>query len=153
MPDTGCPAQGGENAPPAGLPFVEIRLKTSASDAPTSLHVARQPILDERGHVFGYELLCRHALGATSCVADGDLASASVLTGAVLDLGLETLTNGRRAFLNVTRPLLLGDLDTLIPPDGVVIELLESVAIDDDVIDTCRDLRRKGYQLALDDFV
>ena len=48
-----------------------------------------------------------------SCVADGDLASASVLTGAVLDLGLDTLTNGRPAFLNVTRPLLLGKLDTL----------------------------------------
>jgi EAL and modified HD-GYP domain-containing signal transduction protein len=115
--------------------------------------VARQPILDERGRVFGYELLYRHAAGATACIADGDHASARVLTGAVLDLGLDTLTNGRRAFLNVTRPLLLGELDTLIPPDGVVIELLESVEIDDKVIDTCRGLRAKGYQLALDDFV
>ena len=96
--------------------MVEIPLNASASDAPMSVYVARQPILDERGRVFGYELLYRHAPGATSCVADGDLASASVLTGAVLDLGLETLTNGRQAFLNVTRPLLLGELDTLIPP-------------------------------------
>ena len=132
---------------------MEIHLNTSASDTPTSLHVARQPILDERGRVFGYELLYRHALGATTCTADGDFASASVLTSAILDLGLETLTNGRQAFLNVTRALLLGKLDTLIPPDGVVIELLESVEIDHEVIDTCRDLRSRGYQLALDDFV
>ena len=103
--------------------------------------------------MFGYELLYRHALGATTCTADGDFASASVLTSAILDLGLETLTNGRQAFLNVTRALLLGKLDTLIPPDGVVIELLESVEIDHEVIDTCRDLRSRGYQLALDDFV
>jgi EAL and modified HD-GYP domain-containing signal transduction protein len=124
----------------------------SASDTPTTFYVARQPILDERGRVFGYELLYRDALDATTCVADGDLASARVLTGAVLDLGLDTLTSGRLAFLNVTRPLLLGKLDTLIPPDGVVIELLETVAIDDDVIGTCRDLRARGYALALDDF-
>ena len=91
--------------------------------------------------MFGYELLYRHALGATTCTADGDFASASVLTSAILDLGLETLTNGRQAFLNVTRALLLGKLDTLIPPHGVVIELLESVEIDHEVIDTCRDLR------------
>ena len=105
---------------------MEIPLKTSTSDAPRSLYVARQPILDERGRVFGYELLYRHSAGATACVADGDVASASVLTSAILDLGLETLTNGRQAFFNVTRPLLLGKLDTLIPPDGVVIELLRA---------------------------
>ena len=125
----------------------------ATSDDSTTFYVARQPILDERGRVFGYELLYRHAAGATTCTADGDLASARVLTGAVLDLGLETLTSGRQAFLNVTRPLLLGQLDTLIPPEGVVIELLESVAVDEQVIETCRGLRAKGYQLALDDFV
>jgi EAL and modified HD-GYP domain-containing signal transduction protein len=133
---------------------VEISVNApSASDTPTTFYVARQPILDERGRVFGYELLYRHAAEATACVADGDLASARVLTGAVLDLGLETLTSGRQAFLNVTRPLLLSQIDSLIPPDGVVIELLESVEIDEDVIATCRDLRANGYQLALDDFV
>ena len=153
MADTGCPAPSAGNRIACRLPVVEIPLNASTSDPSASIYVARQPILDERGRVFGYELLYRHAPGATSCVADGDLASASVLTGAVLDLGLETLTNGRQAFLNVTRPLLLGKLDTLIPPEGVVIELLETVAIDDEVIGICRDLRANGYQLALDDFV
>ena len=127
-------------------------LPEQASDS-QALHVARQPILDERGRVFGYELLYRHAPGDTACTANGDLASARVLTGALLDLGLETLTGGRHAFLNVTRPLLLGDIDTLVPPHGVVIELLESVEIDQEVIDVCRDLHARGYRLALDDFV
>src|SRR5262245_29990469 len=94
-----------------------------------TLHVARQPILDERGRVFGYELLYRGSAGDVSCIADGDLASARVLTSAVLDLGLDTLTSGRLAFLNVTRPLLLGQIDTLVPAQGVVLELLETVAV------------------------
>jgi EAL and modified HD-GYP domain-containing signal transduction protein len=118
-----------------------------------TLHVARQPILDDRGRVFGYELLYRHAAGDVACTADGDLASARVLTGALLDLGLDTLTSGRLAFLNVTRPLLLGQIDTLLPHNGVVIELLESVDVDKEVIEVCRDLRIRGYRLALDDFV
>ena len=123
-----------------------------ASDS-QALHVARQPILDERGRVFGYELLYRQAPGDTACTANGDLASARVLTGAVLDLGLDTLTCGRFAFLNLTRSLLLSHIDTLVPPDGVVLELLESVEIDREVIDVCRDLHARGYRLALDDFV
>lgn len=120
---------------------------------PATVYVARQPILDDRGRVFGYELLYRHAIDATSCIADGDRASARVLTGAVLDLGLDTLTNGRHAFLNVTRPLVLDTIDSLVPPDGVVIELLESIDIDQPLIDACRNLQARGYRLALDDFV
>jgi EAL and modified HD-GYP domain-containing signal transduction protein len=118
-----------------------------------TVHIARQPILDERGRVFGYELLYRQAAQDVSCTADGDLASARVLTEAILDLGLDTLTSGRYAFLNVTRPLLLGKLDTLIPPEGVVIELLESLTVDKEVIDVSRHLHGRGYRLALDDFV
>jgi len=118
-----------------------------------TLHIARQPILDERGRVFGYELLYRHAAHDSACSADGDLASARVLTEAILDLGLDTLTSGHQAFLNVTRPLLLGKLDSLVQPDGVVLEVLESVAVDNEVIDVCRHLHARGYRLALDDFV
>jgi c-di-GMP-related signal transduction protein len=121
--------------------------------ADTALYVARQPILDERGRVFGYELLYRGAPGDTACTIDGNLASARVLTGALLDVGLETLTNGHRAFLNVTRALLLGHIDRLVQPDGIVIELLESVEVDQEVVEACRELRAKGYRLALDDFV
>jgi len=38
---------------------------------------------------------------------EGDVAGASVLTGAVLDLRLDALTDGRTAFINVTRSMLL----------------------------------------------
>jgi EAL and modified HD-GYP domain-containing signal transduction protein len=49
--------------------------------------------------------------------------------------------------------LLVGDLAFLMPPDSLVIEVLESVEADDEVISACRKLRSKGYLLALDDFV
>jgi c-di-GMP-related signal transduction protein len=119
----------------------------------TALYVARQPILDEYGRVFGYELLYRGARDATSCSVESNLASASVLTSAVLDLGLETLTGGRPAFLNVTASLVIDRIDALVPPGAVVLELLETIDVTPELIDACRTLRLKGYQLALDDFV
>lgn len=115
-------------------------------------YVARQPILDASGQVFGYELLYRAAADAVSCQDPRDLAAARVLNDAVLTLGLDTLTGGRRAFINITRHMLLSDLATVLSPETVVIEVLENVGVDDEVIAACRRLRERGYALALDDF-
>jgi EAL and modified HD-GYP domain-containing signal transduction protein len=117
------------------------------------VYVARQPILDLNERVFGYELLYRQEATDSVCVGDSDTASASVFTGALLDLGLDTVTGGRQAFLNLSRPLLLGHIDRMVPPDEIVVEVLETITIDDDVIEACRALHAKGYRLALDDFV
>ena len=117
------------------------------------VHVARQPILDVKGQVFGYELLYRATQTDTSCTAEGDLASARVLTDAVLEVGLDTLTGGRPAFLNLTKPLITSKVATLLPKTAAVFELREDVEVDDTVIEACRDLHARGYRLALDDFV
>jgi len=129
-------------------------MQTAETIVPRAMvHMARQPILDGHGSVFGYELLYRGAVGDTSCTADGDLASARVLTDAVLEVGLDTLTSGRPAFLNLTRPLIIQRVATLLPASAAVYEIREDVVIDDDVFEACRELHERGYRLALDDFV
>jgi EAL and modified HD-GYP domain-containing signal transduction protein len=125
----------------------------TASEPSTALYVARQPILDEGGRVFGYELLYRSAPGAASCSLESHLASATVLTNAVLDIGLDTLTSGRVAFLNVTAPLVIKQIDAIVPPGNVVLELLETIDVSPELTEACQKLRAKGYQFALDDFV
>jgi EAL and modified HD-GYP domain-containing signal transduction protein len=115
-------------------------------------YVARQPILDASGRVFGYELLYRAEADAVSCVDSRDLAAARVLSDSMLTLGLETLTGGRKAFINVTRHMLLNDLLMVMSPDSVVIEILEDVGVDAETIAACERLRQRGYALALDDF-
>lgn len=121
-------------------------------DTREGAYVARQPILDPTGQVFGYELLYRAAADAVSCQDERDTAAARVLNDAVLTLGLDTLTGGRRAFINVTRQMLLNDLITVLSPETIVVELLEDVGVDDEIVAACRRLREKGYSLALDDF-
>jgi EAL and modified HD-GYP domain-containing signal transduction protein len=116
------------------------------------VHVARQPIFDCENRVFGYELLYRNGALAGTAADQGDAASARVLTDAVLLIGLDTLTNGRRAFINATRNFLLDGLATLLPPANVVIEILETTRVDHEVVEACRSLRRAGFTLALDDY-
>ncbi len=117
------------------------------------VHVARQGILDARGHVIAYELLYRGGPNETSSTADGDFAGARLLADAVLDLRLETITDGRTAFINLTRSLLLSGAATLLRPDVAVFELREDISVDTDVIEACRSLSASGFRLALDDFV
>ena len=71
----------------------------------------------------------------------------------MLAFGLDTLTQGKPAFINVTRRLLLEGIPGALPPTRVVIELLEDVEADEEVVAACRELRRAGYAIALDDFV
>src|SRR5262245_32620844 len=122
-------------------------------DSRNTVCVARQPILDLAGRVYGYELLYRNSSDATSCTTEGDIAGARVLSDAVFALGLDVLTNGRPAFLNLTRSLILNGAGTLLPPTSVVIEILETAEVDDQLVDACRNMHSRGFALALDDFV
>lgn len=127
---------------------------SSAIDSRDTLFLARQPILDRHGRVQAYELLYRGG-GADPGLASAapDAATARVVHAAIMSVGLETLTPGCPAFLNVTRNLLMGDLSALLPPGSVVLEVLETVEVDDELVERCRELHAMGYALALDDFV
>jgi c-di-GMP phosphodiesterase len=101
----------------------------------------------------GYELLSRGAGHADAVVGDPDRATGEVILAALADIGLDALTGGKRAFINVTREFLLSERVTLLPPDRVGLEVLESVRVDEVLVERLRDLRGEGYYLVLDDYV
>lgn len=117
------------------------------------IFVARQPILDANKSIFAYELLFRSGPENYFPDFDPDAAASRVMSESASVFGLDTLTGGRKAFINVTRRVLLEELFSILPKDWVVIELLETVEPDADVIAACEALKRCGYLLALDDFV
>ena len=114
--------------------------------------LARQAILDRSQVVMGYELLFRSGLRNYFTATDVDDASRSVIADSFLVFGIEELTEGTRAYINVTRSLLVEERPRLLPAERVVVELLESIKPDPDVVDACARLKRAGYTLALDDF-
>ena len=118
---------------------------------PGTRFVARQPILTADEKVFGYELLFRDGIENFFSSTDADAASRSALNTSML-IGLDMLCDGRRAFVNCTRDVLLKDYVTLLPSGQTVVEVLETVTADDLVVEACRRLKESGYTIALDDF-
>jgi EAL and modified HD-GYP domain-containing signal transduction protein len=120
-----------------------------SAEAPpaTSAFVSRQPVLDVEGRVFGYELLYRDGDASPQ---DGTGSDARGLTDVVLDMGLDTLAEGKPAFLNFTRELLIGKAGTLLPPKKAVIQLRRGLEVDDDVVAACQELHKAGHRLAID---
>jgi EAL and modified HD-GYP domain-containing signal transduction protein len=116
----------------------------------TDVCVARQPIFGTAGDVAGYELLsCHSATDARARRFGHGVATAEVVT-AVLGLGLEQLTAGRAAYVGITPEMLIQGTYSVLPRDGVVIELPENVEPDDQIEFACEQLVNAGYVLALD---
>ncbi len=119
----------------------------------SQIYVARQPIFDCNGQVYAYELLYRSGLDNYFAHHDGNEASSSVINDSMFGFGLESLTGGKIAFINLTRDVLLNEWITVIPKELVAVEVLETVEPDDAVIEACKKLKQYGYTLVLDDFV
>lgn len=125
----------------------------SAHDSSTSeVLLARQPILDGRLKAVGYELLYRGDRSDRADVCDPEMATARVSLNAMTEIELERLVDRRRGWINVSREFILGGLAETIPPERVVLELLEDQFVDRTLLDALARLRASGYLVALDDF-
>jgi c-di-GMP-related signal transduction protein len=116
--------------------------------------IGRQPILNRREEVVAYELLFRSIDSRDSAVFnDVSQASASVIIDTLSEFGLERILGEHRGFLNVDLELLMSDAIEILPREKVVLELLETVEVTPSLISRCRELRERGFSLALDDHV
>ncbi len=116
--------------------------------------VARQPILDRKQQLYAYELLFRsHQASDRFDGAAAAAATTQVIADTILGIGLDNLLSGHKAFINFDRSLLLGGLCSILPRKDIVIEVLETVEVDEEVLAACRNLYQQGYEIALDDFV
>ncbi len=114
--------------------------------------IARQPIFDRQQNIYGYELLFRSSLDNYFDGSDLDNASSSVIANSFLLFSIEEMTDGTRAFLNTTHNTLKSGYIYALPQDSVVIDILQPLIPDPELVKTCRQLKRAGYTLALDDF-
>lgn len=111
-----------------------------------------QPILDRRQTICGYELLFRSGGSNAADILDDLQASASVISYAFGDLGIGSSLGKGKCYINVSTKLLMSGMVELLPAERVVLELLESVEPEPTVMERCRELKAKGFTLALDDF-
>ncbi|HUL35383.1 MAG TPA: HDOD domain-containing protein [Candidatus Eisenbacteria bacterium] len=113
--------------------------------------IARQPIFDKRLRVHAYELLFRS--GPQNFFQPRKHASAGMIADSITLFDLQTLTGSARAFINIDEMALRLGAPRLLPPDRIVVEILENVKPTSEIVNLCRELRQDGYLLALDDFL
>ena len=112
--------------------------------------LARQPIYDASLNVVAFELLYRAISPDAAEVRDGDEASSRVLLSAFGGAGILDVTDGKPAFINFTKHLILNPPP--VDPQHLVVEVLEDVVVTPELLDSVRRLRAQGYRIALDDF-
>ena len=118
------------------------------------LVIGRQPIFNSRLDVVAYELLYR-SLSQPNQAAflDGDQATTNVILNTFSEMGLDNIVGQGKAYINATRNFLLGKYPIPLPPNRVVLEVLEDIPIDQPLIDALQNLAKAGYWIALDDVV
>ena len=115
-------------------------------------YAARQPILDENKNLFAYELLFRDGVDNVFPDIDEDEATTRIIEGAQVSFGLDDLTDKKPAFINFTLETILKKYPTMMPPESVVVEILETVQPGKRLLAAVQELKNKGYIVALDDY-
>jgi len=113
--------------------------------------IGRQPIMDVKQHIIGYELLFRHSADADTAVFEDELkACSNVLVNTMGDMDVQWLLGDKLAFINVNEAMLMSEFIELMPPQRTTLEILRTVVAGDAVIERCRELHKLGYKIALD---
>src|SRR5258708_20061000 len=112
--------------------------------------MARQPIFDSRLKVFGYELLFR--AGPENFFRPGQSPADEVIVNSTMLHDVKQLVGSALAFINVDDAALLREAPRLMAPGKVVVEMLETVTLTDQVVPTCRTLPKHPYPLPLHHF-
>ncbi|MGC2620294.1 MAG: HDOD domain-containing protein [Acidobacteriaceae bacterium] len=111
-------------------------------------YLGRQPIVDEKSRLYGYELLFREG---TANHFSGDPEQA---TQEVVDHWMMLMPEPEEtfAFVNCTRETLVQGLVSILSPAHTILEILETVNPDPTLMKSIAALKNQGYRFALDDF-
>src|SRR5262249_44891184 len=112
--------------------------------------IARQPILDTKLQLHGYELLFRGASGKEGLQPAS--ATSHVIADSTMVFSWADLVDNARTFLNFSAPELLNGVTLLLPRNKTVIEITRDVQAGPVILAACRRLHQSGYAFAVDGF-
>ncbi|WP_374421026.1 EAL and HDOD domain-containing protein [Chromobacterium sp.] len=116
-------------------------------------YLGRQAIVDRQQQLVAYELLFRSSPANFALVRDDLLASAEVLRNAFGELGNVDVLGQFPGFINASADLLQDRILDQLPAERLVLEILETVTVTDELLLRMAQLRARGFRLALDDVV
>lgn len=105
--------------------------------------IGRQPIVNERGALFAYDLL--------SSGNSHEHATALLVNSLHSVFGSDRILGKRAGLIRVDRQFILRGMVNLLPKEKVIYALIEESEVDDEMCGRLRELREQGYRFALND--
>ena len=110
-----------------------------------SIYIGRQPIIDSSSNLCAYEVLYKGSEAAIS-----RYSSASIINSVLNKFGTHSLLGNHRGFVKIDEKFLLHDIIFSIPNEFFVFSVLDSVELNERVVERLEDLHEKGYKLCID---
>ncbi|MEP7206012.1 MAG: EAL domain-containing protein [Casimicrobiaceae bacterium] len=118
-----------------------------------NIYVARQPIVNADKELAGFELLFRSTDDNAARITDSIDATSTVVANVFAEIGIAEVLGDVDGYLNVDTDFLFSELIEALPPKRIVLELVETKMLDEATLDRLRELRKRGYRVALSEFV
>lgn len=113
--------------------------------------IGRQPVMDVKQQIIGYELLFRRSAEAQTIIFEDDLKTCSnVLVNTMENMDVQWLLGSKLAFINANESMLMSEFLELMPPQRTVLTILRTVVASEAVVERCKELRKLGFKIALD---
>ncbi len=119
----------------------------------TEVFLGRHPILDRKRNIVAYELLFRSANSVMGNDIDDDIAATSaVIVNTLSQFGISHVIGKHVGFINVSASFLLNETLEILPPESIVLEILDDTPITTPVIERCKELKDLGFRIGMNDF-
>lgn len=109
--------------------------------------LTRQPILDEQGGIFAYELFA----GIGPRTVEGSAHDARMIIDDLVLFGAQRLSRGFPVLIRCDAEALVDRLPELLPPASTIVGIPMSLEVTEKLVEACFALRQSGYRLALVD--
>ena len=125
---------------------------SSALLSTDNVYLGRQPILDRSQSLYAFELLFRTGAENKAHVICDIAATSAVIVHTLSEFGIDVVLGRYTGFINCDASFLQSDAIELLPPEKIVLEILEKTIADEMILKRCIELKQYGFRLALDDF-
>lgn len=138
-------------SPPPPRAAADADLAAAPTRRPTTsgaegLYVGRVPVLDHREDLSGYQLVVETLAAHGDGGGEGPNGAEATITGALLEVGLDSLIGGRLGFVSVPPEVVVEGLHHALPPERIVLEL--AVDAGGDPSEAARIALEGGYHVA-----
>jgi EAL and modified HD-GYP domain-containing signal transduction protein len=114
--------------------------------------LARQPIMNSKNDIVGYEFLFRNSKVNNAVFSDAYDATLKVTHDLLINFGINKVSGGKRFFINFKPIHLHQKLPDFFKSEALTIELVNYEDACSDLINILKKYKLEGYLIALDDF-